>query len=103
MTELNPYPSLVPSVSGEPVDDSTDLVLGLTLESWVKITVLGFLFCAVYWLVLRWLWDKTNPIYGEANWGHAVCIPIVGLYYLYINREGLLRQPVKTTWTMAKS
>jgi exosortase len=69
--------------------------LGLSTESWVKIAILGPLFVAVYWLVLRWLWDKTNPIYGEANWGHAICIPIVGLYYLYINRDELLRQPVE--------
>lgn len=60
---------------------------------------LGALFIAVYWVVLRWLWDKTNPIYGEANWGHAICIPIVGLYYLYINRDELLAARVKSTWT----
>src|SRR4051812_34897137 len=72
--------------------------MGLSLESWVKITILGLLFGAVYWLGLRWLWDKTNPIYGEANWGHAVCIPVVGLYYLYINREDLLKEPVRPTW-----
>jgi exosortase len=68
---------------------------GLKLETWVKVGVLAPLFIAVYWLVLRWLWDKTNPIWGEANWGHAVCIPIVGLYYLYINRDDLLKQPVE--------
>jgi hypothetical protein len=59
---------------------------------------LGVLFAAVYWLVLRWLWDKTNPIYGEANWGHAICVPIVGLYYLYINRDELLEAPVRPSW-----
>ena len=68
---------------------------GLSLETWVKVGVLAPLFIAVYWLVLRWLWDKTNPIWGEANWGHAICIPIVGLYYLYINRDELLKQPVE--------
>src|SRR5439155_21790771 len=77
------------SDSGEP------MYLGLTLESWVKIGILAPLFAAVYWLVLRWLWDKTNPIYGEANWGHAICIPAVGLYYLFINRDELLKQPVE--------
>src|SRR5438876_8544778 len=68
---------------------------GLSLETWVKVGILGPLFVAVYWLVLRWLWDKTNPLYGEANWGHAICIPAVGLYYLYINRDDLLKQPVE--------
>jgi hypothetical protein len=75
--------------------DPDAVYLGLSLETWVKVGVLAPLFIAVYWLVLRWLWDKTNPIWGEANWGHAICIPIVGLYYLYINRDELLRQPVE--------
>ena len=38
--------------------------------------------------------DKTNPFYGEPNWGHAVCVPLIGLYFLYANRDELLRQPV---------
>ena len=67
----------------------------LSTEAWVKLAVLTPLFVALYWVVLRWLWDKTNPINGEANWGHAICIPFVGLYYLYINREDLLAQPVE--------
>src|SRR6266542_4085269 len=79
-------------------DDSNELYLGLTLETWIKVGMLGSLFMATYWLVLRWLWDKTNPIYGEANWGHAICIPVVGLYYLYINREELLKARVQPSW-----
>ncbi len=38
---------------------------------------------------------KTNPISGEANWGHSFCVPVIGLYYLYLNREELLGAPVK--------
>src|SRR5437870_11975626 len=79
-------------------DEPAEMYYGLSLESWLKVVILGGLFSAVYWLVLRWLWDKTNPVYGEANWGHAVCIPVVGLYYFYINREDLLKLPVKPTW-----
>lgn len=41
------------------------------------------------------LWDKTNPFYGEANWQHAICVPIVGLYYLYLRRDELLAARVK--------
>ena len=69
--------------------------LGVSTEGWVKIAILTPLFVAVYWAVLRWLWDKTNPYNGEANWGHAICIPFVGLYFLYINREDVLAEPVK--------
>jgi hypothetical protein len=100
LTELNPQAPLLPSADGvrgrAPGSSDADAgPLGLSMETWVKVAVLGPLFIAVYWLVLRWLWDKTNPIYGEANWGHAICIPVVGLYYLYINRDDLLRQPVE--------
>src|SRR3989442_12820742 len=76
-------------------DETEAVYYGLSLETWIKVGILGALFMAVYWLVLRWLWDKTNPLYGEANWGHAICIPAVGLYYLYINRDELLKQPVE--------
>src|SRR6187397_277705 len=96
---MNPTSSLTAS----PLNDSDrgtlrrdgQSYLGLSLEAWLQIAILAPLFVAVYWLVLRWLWDKTNPLYGEANWGHAICIPAVGLYYLYINREELLKQPVE--------
>jgi exosortase len=63
---------------------------GLTPATWIKIAVITALFAALFWPNLRRLWDKTNPFYGEANWGHAVVVPIVGLYYLYVNRERLL-------------
>ena len=110
MTEMNPQasplggppagpesrPPLAPRGSGDAGALQPDGVyFGLSLETWVKVGVLAPLFVAVYWLVIRWLWDKTNPLWGEANWGHAICIPIVGLYYLYINRDDLLKQPVE--------
>ncbi|MGB7158961.1 MAG: exosortase/archaeosortase family protein, partial [Tepidisphaeraceae bacterium] len=73
--------------------------VGLKPQTWLKIATVAGLFVALFWPNLRRLWDKTNPIYGEANWGHAVCVPIIGLYFLYTNREELLRQPVKTAWS----
>lgn len=97
MTELNRQASIMPASESRIAPTGPGGVgwLGLSLEAWVKIAFVAPLFIAVYWLVLRWLWDKTNPIYGEANWGHAICIPVVGLYYLYINRDDLLKQPVE--------
>jgi exosortase len=100
LTELNPQASLAPQPPlfddrGDGALNPDGTYFGLSLETWVKVGVLAPLFIAVYWLVIRWLWDKTNPIWGEANWGHAICIPIVGLYYLYINRDDLLKQPVE--------
>lgn len=69
------------------------LVLGIRRSTWIQIGVITGLFSALFWPNLRRLWDKTNPIYGEANWGHAMCIPFIGLYYLYVNREKLLNPP----------
>jgi exosortase len=98
LTNLSPtssfgLPSRARAASDEPV------YWGFTLDTWVQIGVLGSLFCAVYWVVLRWLWDKANPFYGEANWGHAICIPLIGLYYLYIHRDELMSLPTKGQWS----
>jgi exosortase len=70
--------------------EADPFVLGLKRSIWIQIAVITVLFGALFWPNLRRLWDKTNPIYGEANWGHAICIPFIGLYYLYVNREKLL-------------
>jgi exosortase len=69
------------------------IILGLKRTVWIQIGVITVLFSALFWPNLRRLWDKTNPFYGEANWGHAICIPLIGLYYLYVNREKLLHEP----------
>ena len=42
-----------------------------------------------------------SPLTGEANWGHAIVIPFIGLYYLYINRDKLKAAPVRTAWSGA--
>jgi exosortase len=69
--------------------------MGVSLTTWIKVTLIT---AAMVWLFyvpsLRRLWYKTNPIWGEPNWGHAIVVPLVGLYYLYINREELLKATV---------
>jgi exosortase len=85
-----------PSESREAVAEP--LYAGLRRETWLKIGTVAGLFIALFWPNLRRLWDKTNPFYGEPNWGHAVCVPIIGLYYLYANRDELLRQTVRVRW-----
>lgn len=74
-------------------------VYGLPRAAWVKIGVIAGLMAMVFWPNLRRLWLKTNPISGDPNWGHSVIVPVVGLYYLYVNREDLLKAPVRTAWT----
>jgi exosortase len=69
--------------------------LGVRPEIWLQLSILAGLFGATFWPNLRRLWEKTNPFYGEPNWGHAICVPLIGLYYLWINREDLLKQRVR--------
>lgn len=90
--------------SAQPVAEEAEKVyLGLSLLTWVKIGLVAVLFVALFRFNLVRLWWKTNPFTGEANWGHAICIPFIGLYYLYIHREELLAaavQPVLVSqWT----
>jgi len=68
---------------------------GLTSAAWLEIAILSALMVAVFRFSLVRLILKTNPITGEANWGHSFCVPIIGLYYLYLNREELLGAPVQ--------
>ncbi len=76
-------------------DQPEELYFGMTLATWLKTLIIAALFVATFRFDLRRLWDKTNPIYGDANWAHAIFIPIIGLYYLYLNREELQKAPVE--------
>ena len=88
-SNLFPTPGLPLAPTGEP------LYMGLTLATWLKTLIIAVLFVATFRFDLVRLWDKTNPIYGDANWSHSICIPIIGLYYLFTNREQLLATPVE--------
>jgi exosortase len=71
-------------------------LLGIDPTTWFRIGIIFVLFVCLFWPNLRRLWYKTNPFTGEPNWGHAICIPLIGLYYLYVNREGLLNPSPST-------
>jgi exosortase len=69
--------------------------LGLPLRAWLMAAFLAVAFTALYWTSLRRLWIKTNPFNGTDDWPHAVFVPIVGLYYLYLNLDDLLKAKVR--------
>jgi exosortase len=72
---------------------------GSASTAWLQVGIFGFLFIATYWPVLRWLWDKGNPIYGEPEWQHAMFVPVIGLYYLFVNRQALIDAPKRPAWS----
>jgi exosortase len=72
---------------------------GLSKAAWIKIGVISGLLLAIFWPNLRRLWSKTHPFSDQpdaANWQHAFFVPLIGLYYLYANREQLLGAPVRS-------
>src|SRR5437764_4057473 len=78
--------------------DDEPRYLGMRAQTLLQVGSITFLFCLLFWPNLRRLWDKTNPFTGEPNWGHAPFIPLVGLYYLFINRERLRAARVTIAW-----
>ena len=66
--------------------------------------MLATVFVGVYWPNLRRLVIKTAPYYGEPNWQHSMLVPLIGLYYLYLNRDALAQsQKAKPLGLLGKS
>ena len=76
-------------------DADKPLFGGLSASAWLKILIVSGLLVALFRFNLARLWLKTNPISGEPNWGHTPIIPVIGLYYLFLNRDRLLAATVK--------
>jgi hypothetical protein len=57
----------------------------------MRIGIIFGLMIALFRFNLWRLWLKTNPISGEPNWGHSMIVPFIGLYYLYIHRDELMK------------
>jgi len=83
----------------DPIEDQDQSLLGIRRSSSLKVVTVVALFALLFWPNLRRLWDKTNPFTGEPNWSHAIFIPLVGLYYLWVNREQLRAAKVKPAWS----
>src|SRR5882672_4483940 len=81
--------------AGSDTQNAPRTYYGLNTDAWMRIGVLALLMVALFWPNLRRLWLKTNPVTGEANWGNACFVPLIGLYFLYVNRDGLLNPSSK--------
>lgn len=68
---------------------------GFTVQAWLMIGTITALMVTIFWYNLTRLWGKTNPINGEGEWGHAIIVPVLGLYFLYLNRDELLKEKVE--------
>lgn len=69
--------------------------LGVPVRAWVILGSMAVLFVALYWTSLERLWKHTNPINGTKEWAHAIFVPVVGIYYLYLHLDDLLKCKVK--------
>lgn len=72
---------------------------GLSKAAWIRIGTIALLMGAIFWPNLSRLWHKTNPLSTQpdaGNWQHAIAVPLIGLYYLYANRERLLAVPIRS-------
>ena len=81
-----------------PADDEP-LIFGLRASTFARVATIVGLFVLLFWPNLRRLWDKTNPFTGEPEWTHAPFVPLIGLYYLYVNRAQLRAARVKPAWS----
>jgi exosortase len=64
----------------------------------MKAGVIALLFILTFWHNLLRLWLKTMPVYGDPNWGHAIAVPFIGLYFLYTNRDELASVRSRPSW-----
>jgi exosortase len=71
----------------------------LSATAWFQIVTVAVLMCALFRFNLARLWGKTNPFNGQdSNWQHSIFVPLIGLYYLYIHRDELLKARVRMAW-----
>src|SRR4051812_49083990 len=71
------------------------LYAGMSLPTLLKTLIISVLFIATFRFDLHRLWNKTNPFYGDGNWSHSFFVPLIGLLYLFQNRDQLKAAPIE--------
>ncbi|MBI1336971.1 MAG: exosortase [Phycisphaera sp.] len=68
----------------------------ISAKGWLWIAVLGGLFVLLFrnflFFMARVAWNES------ADWGHAMLVPVISLYFIHINRERVLSRPLKAGW-----
>jgi exosortase len=63
--------------------------------TWAHLLVLAGAFGALFWVNFERLWQWTNPSSGDPNWGHALFIPLISLFYLLEHRDRVKQTPAR--------
>jgi exosortase len=95
-----PVVPVMPMAYAEPSTPSSDSMsgkgwLGVPKQFWITAAIVAGLFVVIYWPNLIRLFRKTAPFIGVAEWYHALFVPVVGVYYLYLHLDELLAAKVK--------
>jgi exosortase len=61
----------------------------------VQLLLLAVAFGAMFRINFLRLWQWTNPMSGDPNWGHSIFIPLVSLAYLYIHFDRVKQTPAR--------
>lgn len=60
----------------------------------------GFLLVIIAWLFWDYLQRQVLfAVNQQADWGHTLVIPFISGYFVWLNREQLIREPFRPSWT----
>ena len=89
-----------PSPADQPLrlPDETNWVHKPMTRAVLATVLIVILFVWTFHFGLFRFWQRVNPFTGDPDWGHALFIPMVGLFYLHANRDRLQRCRVEFFW-----
>ena len=50
------------------------------------------------WLIWDYLIRSVRIATGDPNWSHVLVVPIISVYFIFLNRERILAKPAKLCW-----
>jgi exosortase len=85
-----------PVQPGDGLGNGLNNSLGAGAIVWWKWLIIGLLFVGLYWTQLKRLWVITRPFGGlDPDWAHAICVPLIGIYYLFLRRDEIAVTPIE--------